>query len=263
MSFPAVGTEQGRHVHEAIMDGTRFLLICDRSINICPPRLSNLGIGPISLSLVTLVPYFNMTTPENHPVAAPTNAIDVISRRYASGKQTFILTLTFPDLSQVGDLLKRIEYGVHCWELRCDLLSPSGAAEESNIPSAEYVQNQIRCLRSHSNLPIFFSLRMKSQGGRFPDVEVVAAVELISLAVNLKCEYVEWNINWPLDTLKRITSKATRTKIVGSEYDITGDLRWTDAGVRDICKSIDQYAGEAAIISFICKANQTFQTSSV
>ncbi|KAH8738397.1 type I 3-dehydroquinase-domain-containing protein [Ilyonectria robusta] len=183
-----------------------------------------------------------MTTPENQPLPAPTNAIDVISQRYASGKQTCILTLTFPDLSQVGDLLKRIEYGVHCWELRGDLLSPSGAAEESNIPSAEYVQNQIQCLRSHSNLPIFFSLRMKSQGGRFPDAEIAAAAELISLAVNLKCEYVEWNINWPLDTLKRITSKPTGTKIVGSEHDGTGDLRWTDAGVRNICKSIDQYA---------------------
>lgn len=251
MSFPVFSTEQGgampmRPLWTELVSCS-FLTV---QLIFVPLICIKLEIGSSSLSLVILVPSFNIISPENQLDAVSTNDMDVISQRYASGKQTYILTLTFPDLSQVGGLLKRIEYGVHCWELRGDLLSSSGAAEESNIPSAEYVQNQIRCLRSHSNLPIFFSLKMKSQGGRFPDAEIAAAAELISVAVDLKCEYVEWNINWPLDTLKRITSKATETKIVGSDYDVTGDLRWADAGMQNICKSIDQYAGEATIILF-------------
>ncbi|KAF7555393.1 hypothetical protein G7Z17_g2239 [Cylindrodendrum hubeiense] len=42
--------------------------------------------------------------------------------------------------------------------------------------------------------------------------------------------------------LKKITDNATETKIVGSYYDLTGDVRWTDTGLQDTYKNIDQFA---------------------
>jgi pentafunctional AROM polypeptide len=173
---------------------------------------------------------------------------DVLSRRYRSNKQTCILTLTFPDLFKAGDLLQKMQPGIHCWELRYDLLSPIGEPQESSVPPADYVEKQIQYLRSHSNLPILFSLRTKSQGGRFPDNESQAAVELLSLAIDLACDYVECDNNLPLETINELVRRASGTKIVGVHHLLSGDMKWTSPVVEDIYKRIDQYAGECQLL---------------
>lgn len=180
----------------------------------------------------------------NGSVAEPQS---LLTTRFARNKQTWILTLTFPNLEEAGDLLQKVKSGIHCWELRCDLLSPTGEAQIPNAPPADYVAEQVRYLRSRSNLPILFSLRTVSQGGRFPDNGSKAALELLSLAIDLGCDYVECHDDWSQEQIDELVSKLSVTKstteIVGAHHALN-DARWTNATVQDIHDRIAQYAGE-------------------
>ena len=68
---------------------------------------------------------------------------DVIHFNYSSGKQTFIISLTFSDINDAKNIITRIGYGGDVWELRVDLLSPPGhEVGEVIMPSLDYVKKK-------------------------------------------------------------------------------------------------------------------------
>lgn len=96
---------------------------------------------------------------------------DIISSNYLNhdGKQTFIIPLTYPDISVGIPDLERIGYGGDVWEIRVDLLSDSPKPlGPSNLPRKEYVRDQVKTLQRASSMPILFTIRTVSQGGSFP-----------------------------------------------------------------------------------------------
>jgi pentafunctional AROM polypeptide len=89
---------------------------------------------------------------------------DVLSTNYVAGRQSCIICLAHQDLTELGAaLLKRASYGATVAELRVDQLKTHGGG----IASTEYVSSQIRYLRETTGLPILFTIRTASQGGKF------------------------------------------------------------------------------------------------
>lgn len=157
--------------------------------------------------------------------ASPT---DLLSSNYAKGNQSFILPLTFPDITEAKDLLERISYGGDIWELRVDLLHSASSQDPVGCPSASYVASQLEFLQKVSDLPILFTIRTVSQGGKFPDDGAKAALDLMLLAVERSCAYIDVECTWPEYLIAEICSRKKNSKIVGSFHDWTGDIRWAE-----------------------------------
>lgn len=171
------------------------------------------------------------------------DSLDVISQNYLNGKRTFIIPLTFPGVSIVADRLTRIGYGGDVWELRVDLLSPETILGRTNLPSTAYVKQQLDALQTLSELPILFTVRTESQGGKFPDHAHQAALELMFLAIDAECSYIDVEIEWPPDMINEIVKKKANSRIIASFHDLTGNIRWTSQSLRDKYAQADRFGG--------------------
>lgn len=174
---------------------------------------------------------------------------EIIFSNYANGKQTFIIPLTFTDVNDAKDIITRIGYGGDVWELRVDLLSPPGKeVGDVNLPPLDYVKEQVEALQAMSSLPILFTIRTKSQGGKFPDDASKEALDLILLAVSSGIAYVDVEIEWPPAMLKEITEKKGSTKIVASYHSWTGKVAWTSEELMQKFAAADTFGGKFSIM---------------
>ncbi|KAJ8609059.1 hypothetical protein MRB53_039328 [Persea americana] len=92
-----------------------------------------------------------------------------------------------------------------------------------------YVSKQLAILREASNLPIIFTVRTKSQGGRFPDDREDAAAELMCLAGRWGAEYIDFEMTWSEKALRLIRQSALRSRIIASHHDVAGELSFASA----------------------------------
>jgi 3-dehydroquinate dehydratase type I len=168
----------------------------------------------------------------------------VLGANYAVGKQTFIIPLTFTNITAASDIITRVGYGGDIWEMRVDLLAQEAPLGETNLPSPTYVEQQIKGLQSMSDMPILFTIRTKSQGGKFPDGAADEALVLMLLAVSYGIQYVDVEIEWPDSLFKSITEKKGASKIVGSFHDWTGNIRWTSQTLQERLKKADGFGGK-------------------
>jgi pentafunctional AROM polypeptide len=67
------------------------------------------------------------------------------------------------------------------------------------------VEEQIRVLQKMSNLPILFTIRTKSQRGKFPNPAEVEALALMLLAASLRIEYIDIEVKWSASPIDAIT----------------------------------------------------------
>ncbi|KAH8698575.1 Shikimate dehydrogenase [Talaromyces proteolyticus] len=157
-----------------------------------------------------------------HFVTGKVNPLATISKKSLSS----FLSLTLPDLRNTGDLLRKVSSGSDAVEMRIDLLEDPSSSNE--IPSLEYVSEQLSFYRSQVSLPIVFTVRTKSQGGRFPNDAHDAAFDLIRLAIRSGCEFVDLEITFPDELLRNITEMKGHTKIIASHHDPQGKLNWSN-----------------------------------
>lgn len=187
--------------------------------------------------------------------------MDLISTRYSAGLRTYIITLKFPDLELAADRLEKISYGGDCWEFRVDLLGPPSIA----IPPVDYVRQQLRVLQElPRRLPILFTVRTVSQGGRFPDDAAHEALELMKLAVEKGCEYIDVEMSWPSSVIDGILAAKGEAKIVASFHEFDGSIKWTSQAVNDMCAAANAVGGTSSSCP-ICdarKADRSHQTLS-
>ena len=141
-------------------------------------------------------------------------------------KFSFFVALTFPDLRPHLDLLEEVVNGSDAVELRVDLLKE--ADPTNDIPSVEYVTEQLSLLRSVVPLPVVYTIRTKSQGGNFPDAAHEDAFELYRLALRMGCEFVDLEIAFPDTLLQQVTSLKGFSKIIASHHDPQGSLSWSN-----------------------------------
>ncbi|KAI1982544.1 3-dehydroquinate dehydratase (3-dehydroquinase) [Ophidiomyces ophidiicola] len=141
-------------------------------------------------------------------------------------KQSFFVSLTMPDLRPSADILCDVSLGSDAVELRVDLLVDPSSSNE--IPSVDFVAEQISILRGRVAVPIVFTIRTKSQGGRFPDDAYDAALELYRLAVRMGSEFIDLEITLPEHILQSVTEIKGFSKIIASHHDVGCNLSWAN-----------------------------------
>lgn len=129
------------------------------------------------------------------------------------------ISLTYPDLNDADVNIEEITIGCDAVELRVDLLKDY---------STSFVGDQTATLRKNTNLPIIFTIRTESQGGKFPDSEVTKLEELSYLAIKLGIEYLDVQLTNSTTLIKNILERKVFTRIIGSFHDFTGDLKWNN-----------------------------------
>ena len=128
------------------------------------------------------------------------------------------------------------------FEFRADLLQDASASETA-IPSLEYVKTQLQILQQLTSLPILFTVRTVSQGGKFPDGAAQEALALVKLALSLGCQYIDAAITWPSAIIKSILATKENSKIVASYREFSGNVRWTSQRLQDKCLAAEAIGG--------------------
>ena len=158
-----------------------------------------------------------------------------LAANVASGKRSYFLSLTYPDVTHALCHLDDLTEGVDAIELRVDLLRESKDSESggSSIPSRAYVSNQIAALRRATSLPIVFTVRTVSQGGSFPDTAEKEAVDILGLALRLGVEYVDVEITLPQKKIRELISGKGSSQIIASWHDWSGKMKWNGPTVKE------------------------------
>ncbi|KAK7204751.1 EPSP synthase-domain-containing protein [Myxozyma melibiosi] len=137
--------------------------------------------------------------------------------------KSFFLSLTYPDVQVAMPVIDKITAGSDVLELRVDLLQ---SAPHEQSPSVAYVQEQIGIIRKYTAIPILFTVRTVSQGGKFPDHDYTKALELIMLALKLGVAYVDVELTWPNSMIQKIIDARRFTKLIASNHDFSGKWKW-------------------------------------
>ncbi|PQE23146.1 Pentafunctional AROM polypeptide protein [Rutstroemia sp. NJR-2017a BVV2] len=141
---------------------------------------------------------------------------------------SFFVSLTMPDISAAADILSTVAVGSDAVEVRVDLLEDPSSAD--SIPGIDFLSVQIAHLRSLVHLPVIFTIRTISQGGRFPDHAHEEALQLYRLAVKMGIEYIDLEIAFPDELLQAVTEAKGFSRIIASHHDPQGILSWKNGG---------------------------------
>lgn len=142
-------------------------------------------------------------------------------------ERSFFLSLTYPDLATAIETIHAAVVGSDAVELRVDLLDDPTSS--NGVPSLKYVIGQLTVLRSLTQLPVIFTIRTKSQGGRFPDNAHDEALSLYIMALRSGLEYIDLEMTWPESLIKKVTEVKGSTKIIASHHDVKGVNSWANA----------------------------------
>ena len=142
--------------------------------------------------------------------------------------RTYFVSLTFPDVRVALDALAEASAGANVLELRVDLLGHGDPVSE------DLVRAQVACLRAHTPLPILYTVRSVSQGGKFPDEAQDAYFELVRLGLRLGCEYVDVEMNRDPARLAAVRALKGHAQLVASYHETSGALRWDSAQARSV-----------------------------
>ncbi|KAJ5725488.1 uncharacterized protein N7483_006845 [Penicillium malachiteum] len=155
-------------------------------------------------------------------VTGQTDNLELIQKK----PHTFFVSLTLPDLRDCSEILTEVCIGSDAVELRVDLLKDPKS--DNDIPSVDFVNEQMSYLRKRVALPLIFTIRTKSQGGRFPDDAHEAAMQLYRLAFRSGAEFVDLEIAFPDEMLRTVTEMKGHSKIIASHHDPLGKLSWAN-----------------------------------
>ena len=139
---------------------------------------------------------------------------------------SFFVCLSVPDIGPALTSLPEVVVGSDAVELRVDLLEDPQHPGE--LPSPEFVANQVALLRGSVTLPIIFTVRTRSQGGRFPDTAYDDAFALYTLALRMGVEFLDVEVQFPDSLLRSVAKVKGQTIILASHHDPKGTLSWSD-----------------------------------
>ncbi|KAK3946225.1 EPSP synthase-domain-containing protein [Diplogelasinospora grovesii] len=153
---------------------------------------------------------------------------------------SFFVSLTVPNLSQALDIIPKVVVGSDAVELRVDLLADY---------EPEFVAAQVALLRSLAKIPIVYTIRTASQGGRFPDDAHDQALQLYQLGLRLAVEYLDLEMTMPDHILQTVVSTKGFTNIVASHHDPQANLSWKSGAWIPFYNKALQYGDVIKLVS--------------
>ncbi|KAI1652497.1 Pentafunctional AroM protein [Daldinia decipiens] len=165
-------------------------------------------------------------------------------------RQSFFVSLTVPSVSSALDVIPRVVVGADAVELRVDLLDDI---------SPESVGKQISLLRSTAKIPIIFTVRSNSQGGRFSYTSEKELLPLYQTAARTGVEYVDLEMTLSDETLDTIIqSLGKSTRIIASHHDPEGKLSWRNGGWQTWYNRALQYGDIIKLVGVAKKLDDNF-----
>lgn len=158
--------------------------------------------------------------------------------RGVKGPRTSFVSLTFPDLRIVsGETIRRVAGGVDGLEFRVDTLVQSapdtppgsrGVSPNGRLlnpvpprPTHQFVSLCFAHLRRCTPLPIMYTVRTRSKGGKFPDpwddsILLEEYLGLVELGFKLGAEYVDLETSLSNETITRLLNlRGAATQCIG------------------------------------------------
>ncbi|KAJ8613072.1 hypothetical protein MRB53_037124 [Persea americana] len=158
-----------------------------------------------------------------HDITGKTTALDDIRNK----DRSYFVSLTLPKLdSKIVSIVEAACVGADAVELRIDLLQDPKSTVPG-IPTIDFVVDQVSFLRDTCKLPIIFTIRTQSQGGRFPDDAHAEALALYRTALRLGIAFIDLEITWPAPLLDEVSNSKQTSRIVASHHEPRG-LSWSD-----------------------------------
>ncbi|TKX21076.1 pentafunctional AROM polypeptide [Elsinoe australis] len=189
-----------------------------------------------------------------------TGQSSVLDRLRKKKHSTFV-SLTLPELSASVDDLPKITLGSDATELRADLLvdpeNPSGPI------SSDFLVDQIAILRWTTTLPIVFTLRTTSQGGKFPEDQPEEAQRLYEIALRMGCEFVDVELTSPQSLKDYVLAHRRYSKVIASHHNPDGSLSWSNGGSAWIphYNAALQYGDIVKLVGYAQSQNDNFALS--
>ena len=157
-----------------------------------------------------------------HTMTGRSEALANIRRK----KHSFFIALTAPQIQSVVPILPEVTMGVDAIELRADLLVDPEAAD--GFLTSDFLVDQVALLRASSTLPLIFTLRTVSQGGRFPDDDTKRALVLYKVALRMGFDFVDLELTSTAELKAFVLSHRKMCTIIASHHDPSGRLSWAD-----------------------------------
>ncbi len=143
-----------------------------------------------------------------------------------SKKHSFFLCLTLPQISLGADLMSEMVVGADAIELRADLLEDPQATD--GVMTVDFLMEQVALLRSCTELPLIFTLRTRSQGGKFPDDRHAEALEYFKVAIRMGFHFLDVEVTYPESLRDEISQNRGISRIIASHHDPRGTLSWSN-----------------------------------
>ncbi|PIL27015.1 hypothetical protein GSI_10154 [Ganoderma sinense ZZ0214-1] len=168
--------------------------------------------------------------------------------------RSYFLSLTYPDVTPALPDIHEMTAGADAVELRVDLLRSPKDDDKLGpyIPPTDYVKRQVAALRRKTTLPIVFTVRTVSQGGKFPDHAEKEAFELFLTAVRLGAEYIDVEISWSENNILDLIARKGHSQIIASWHDWSGDMKWDGMPIEAKYRLAREYGD---IVKIVGKAN--------
>ncbi|KAH6847994.1 EPSP synthase-domain-containing protein [Chaetomium sp. MPI-CAGE-AT-0009] len=164
-------------------------------------------------------------------------------------KHTFFVSLTVPNVSTALDIIPRAVVGSDAVELRVDLL-------ESFDP--EFVAHQVSLLRSAAKIPIVYTVRTVSQGGKFPDDDYKLALQLYQVGLRTGVEYLDLEMTMPVDVLETVAESKGFTRIIASHHDPQSKLSWRNGSWVPFYNKALQYGDIIKLVGMASEVSDNF-----
>lgn len=186
--------------------------------------------------------YHSQTVDESATIAGWTSPLDDFTRfittmtgrseamaKIKRKQHSFFVALTSPQVETVQPILPEVTVGVDAVELRVDLLVDAKSAD--GLPTPDFLIEEVALLRFSTTLPLIFTLRTVSQGGRFPDGDTERAVALYKVGLRMGFDFVDVELTAAPELKAFVLSHSKMCTIIASHHDPKGQLSWAnDAG---------------------------------
>ena len=165
-------------------------------------------------------------------------------------RHSFFVSLTVPSVSSALEVIPRVVVGSDAVELRVDLLEDL---------SPDSVSKQIAQLRSAAKVPIIFTLRSQSQGGRFRYESDADVLPLYRTALRAAVEYIDLEMTLSDEKLDAVMQlRGGNTRVIASHHDPEGKLCWSDGSWQKWYNRALQYGDVVKLVGVAKKMEDNF-----
>ena len=170
-----------------------------------------------------------------------------------------LISTTFPDVRTALSNLDILTVGADAVELRVDLLKePRSDGTYNEIPSLQYVGEQVMLLRQRSELPLIFTTRCTKENGRFPMHDPNLFYKYLYRAIQWGVEYIDVELWLPEDIRLNLKGKKGNSKIISAFHDFSGDLKWTSDEAFSLFTKAAKFADIVKMIKIISNQSENY-----